>query len=242
MTITKTLLRSTFAALCLAACNGSLGDMTDTSDDTNQTGNASNDSGDLAPCSSANPCPSGQFCFNGICAIGCTNNGDCAEDQYCATDTDMLCHNKEVTTCPETPCADGQVCVQGLCSTPPSTGCDLFAPQDGCESNELCIPVSEEEGKCYSFPACGEGDTCPIGTEGAVCNVDLIREKDKICLPGMCTDDKHCPAEWKCVKLEAKGVVGACSNGSFGDPCWENTDCNSGSCFLPFPGESGTCM
>jgi len=248
MTTTTTLkLRSIFAALCLAACNASLGDGTDTSDETDgnatAASNSNGDSGDeWQPCSAANACPDGQFCFNGICAIGCQSDGDCADNQYCATDDDMLCHNKEVTICPEVPCAEGQVCVNGFCSTPPpSTECSTEMLPDGCESNALCVEAEEGAPKCYTFPYCSEDGTCPVGTQGAVCNNDLI-DKDKICLIGLCTEVANCPADWSCVKFETNGVIGFCSNGGVGSPCTGNEECVSGTCSLPFPGVPGFCM
>jgi hypothetical protein len=255
MTIIPFKLRSAFAALCLVACSPSLGDMTDTSDETGSTGGASNSNsgasdstpttsggGVPGPCGAGNECPDGQFCWNGICALGCNSDGDCADDQYCATDTDRLCHNKEVTTCPDVPCADTQVCVNGFCSTPPPpTECMPALVNDGCESNAVCLQVSEEKAECYTFPYCSQDGTCPTGTEGAVCNNDLLTDKDKICLIGLCTDASHCPAEWNCIKFEPNGVVGACSSGGPFDPCNANEDCASNQCDFPFPGESGWC-
>ncbi|MCY0993757.1 hypothetical protein OV203_41855 [Nannocystis sp. ILAH1] len=255
-TTTTLKLRSLFAALCLAACNASLGDGTDSSDETdgastastNPSGTPTDPSGDPsgdpnAPCSAANACPDGQFCWNGICAIGCTSDGDCAENQFCATDTDMLCHNKEVTTCPEVPCAEGQVCKSGFCSTPPPpTQCTPSPVDDGCESNAVCFQESEDKASCYTLPYCSQDDTCPTGTEGAVCNNGLLPDKDKICLIGLCTEVANCPADWKCVKDQPNAVVGYCSDGGTFAPCSTNEDCASNVCDLPFPGQSGFCQ
>ncbi|WAS92127.1 hypothetical protein [Nannocystis punicea] len=253
MKLTTTLtIRSLFAAVCLAACSPSLGDMTDGSDDTgadptgasNPTGTPTTTDGDVpGPCSSSNPCPDGQFCWNGLCALGCNSNEDCADDQFCATDTDRLCHNKEVTTCPDVPCEEGQVCVNGFCSTPPpDTQCTPSLTDDGCESNAVCLYSSEEEAKCYTLPYCAQDDTCPVGPEGAVCNTDILTAKDKICLIGLCTEASHCPADWKCVKDQPNAVIGYCSDGGPFAPCSSNEDCFSNVCNLPFPGEAGLCQ
>ncbi|MDC0717009.1 hypothetical protein POL25_08905 [Nannocystis sp. bb15-2] len=255
MTITTTLkLRSIFAALCLAACNASLGDGTDTADETdsaasqgdptgNPSGNPTDGGGEPGPCSSSNPCPDGQFCWNGICAIGCTSNGDCAEDQFCATDTDMLCHNKEVTTCPEVPCEEGQVCKSGFCSTPPPpTQCTPSPVDDGCESNAVCFQETEDKASCYTLPYCSQDGTCPTGTEGAVCNNGLLPDKDKICLIGVCTEASNCPTDWKCIKDQPNAVVGYCSDGGTFAPCNSNADCLSNACDQPFPGQAGFCQ
>lgn len=234
-------------AVLAAGCSQSLGDATDADDtgpsnatDVDPTGGG----GEWQPCSAANACPDGQFCFNGLCALGCNSNGDCADDQYCATDGDRLCHNKEVSTCPDTPCAEGQVCVNGLCSTPaPQTSCQPDpAGQDGCDSNAVCIedPAKPGATKCYTFPYCGEDGTCPVGTIGAVCNAGIIPNKDEICLTSLCQTAEHCPAAWKCVAFDG-APVGYCSSGTAGEFCNTGADCVSGTCDEPEPGFGGVC-
>lgn len=234
----------------LAACQPSIGSATtdaetDAATDADPTSTPTGGSEDeFKPCTAKNPCPSGQFCFNGLCALGCTNNGDCAADQYCGTDTDLLCHNKTVDTCPTVPCPDGQQCVNGFCSAaePPTTACQQMPNgEDGCAKNALCISETEDasDNKCYTFPACGEDDTCPPGVIGAVCNVDLIPSKDRICLVGACSDAGDCPSGYTCFKFG--GPVGVCNSGEFGDLCNLPADCKSGTCNIDFPGEPGYC-
>jgi hypothetical protein len=244
---TTTTIRSTLIALCLGlfACNPSIGETsaggTETDGGTGNNPTSGGSEGEWQPCNAGNPCPDGQFCFNGICALGCNSDGDCANDQYCATEGDRLCHNKEVTTCPEVACAEGQVCVNGFCSTPPpATQCEPFAPEDGCEKNALCLEVEEGMAKCYSFPYCPADGVCPVGLQGAVCNNDLIPGKDKICLVSACLDVSHCPSEFKCVMFEGD-PLGYCSSGAFGEPCNGPGDCNSNVCDMPFPGFPGFC-
>ncbi len=196
-------------------------------------------------CSASNPCPSGQFCWNGLCAIGCNSNSDCAEDQYCDTEFDRLCHNKTVATCPDTPCAEGQVCQNGLCSTPPaSTSCTPRVDgNDGCDEYSLCIEgESEGDTACYSFPACDAQGSCPVGTIGAVCNNDIVPNKARMCLSGLCQAPGHCPSSWSCVK-QTTDVVGVCSDGQFGSLCLGNQDCQAGlSCVQGLPGSFGICQ
>lgn len=243
---TTTMIRSTLAALCLGlfACNPSLGETTAGGSETGgETGEnpTSGGSNEWQPCSAGNPCPDGQFCFNGVCALGCNSDGDCAEDQYCATEGDRLCHNKEVSTCPDVPCAEGQVCVNGFCSTPPpATQCEPFAPEDGCEKNALCLEVEEGQPKCYTFPYCPADGDCPVGLQGAVCNDELIPGKDKICLVSACLDGSHCPAEFMCVMFEGS-ALGYCSSGATGEPCNDGSECKSGTCNVPVPGLPGFC-
>lgn len=233
--------RHALAALCLVACNGSFGDMTDGSEETSATNPTAGE--EWMPCSAANACPDGQFCFNGLCALGCQSDGDCADNQYCGTEDDKLCHNKEVSTCPDVACAEGQMCVDGFCSTPPSDEvCMEGAPVDGCEANALCFEADESGAKCYTFPYCAQDGTCPVGTQGAVCNDGIIPEKDKICLVGLCTAAEHCPAEWFCVEFEANSVLGYCSNGGVGSVCSSAAECLSGNCQMAFPGLPGVCL
>ena len=77
--------------LALAACGG-----IDNTVHNDQNQNNGYDA--TKPCGSANKCPAGEFCFNGLCAEGCNSNGDCAQDQYCDTSW-MRCTNKVVATC-----------------------------------------------------------------------------------------------------------------------------------------------
>lgn len=201
-------------------------------------------------CSASSPCPSGQFCFNGICAVGCQSSGDCASDQYCDTEFDRLCHNKVVQTCHTQPdvCLASQVCVGGLCSTPaPATQCDpeqVVTGSDGCEKNAVCFAADDEQSapKCQSFPACAEDKTCPAGLMGAVCNDGLIPNKGHICLTGLCKAADNCPANWRCVKMTANAPVGFCSDGGMGSPCSSAGECTSGNCMQAMPGTPGVCM
>ncbi len=253
----KTYLARSLATLALllsaTACNPSLGSLTDTEDDTGDASDATssastptsgNDDGGFTPCSGANPCPDGLFCFNGLCAIGCQSNEDCGDDQYCDTEGDRLCHNKTVTTCPEVACAAGQECVNGFCSAGASDTQCMQMPngEDGCAMDSLCIaePDQQDSYKCYQFPACPEDGDCPVGSQGAVCNDGIIPSKSRICLIGECLAVQDCPSDWKCVTFQGE-MVGLCSSGAFGYPCNGDSDCASSSCNTPFPGQPGFC-
>lgn len=201
-------------------------------------------------CSSSRPCPSGQFCFNGLCALGCQSNGDCRSDQYCDTEGDRLCHNVTVPTCAVAgDCAEQQICTAGFCSTPPpQTQCDpdqVPSGNDGCDSRSVCFDEGSSSmpaPKCHTFPACAADKTCPTGTSGAVCNDGLIPNKDKICLIGLCRVVDHCPADWACVRGVSTDVLGLCSPKTSGSPCSSAADCLSGSCYQPVPGFLGFCQ
>ncbi len=230
-----------FTSSTLAACDATIaGDGDDDVGEDDSKGD-SGDDGQWSPCSDADPCPDSQFCFNGLCALGCTNNGDCADDQYCDTDS-MLCQNQEVPTCDSADdCLGDQICVNDYCTTPPTdTSCDYTnVVEDGCASDAVCFPDADSEsGACYTMPACAEDGSCPTGTTGAVCNDDYLPAKDKICLLGACESVSDCPSDWNCVRLMENAVLGSCGDGGFGSPCAGPEDCISGTC-TPLPGLTG---
>lgn len=206
--------------------------------------------GSSALCSASNKCPAGQFCFNGLCAMGCNSNGDCAADQYCDT-ADLgppyFCKNKTVTSCPSTPCASNQQCINSVCSAKPdpSASCTPRPDfNDGCDKYSVCDDPDDdgpEPTTCYSFPACPETGACPVGMTGAVCNDGYIPNKGRFCMIGACKDASHCPSDWKCVKTSQNAVLGACSSGQPFSPCASNDDCVSGNCFTQ-PGFIGMCQ
>jgi hypothetical protein len=141
------------------------------------------------------------------------------------------------------------VCIEGLCSTPPpTTQCDpdqVSSGNDGCDSHAVCIDPAETDAKdprCYTFPACAEDKTCPIGLQGAVCNDGLIPNKAHICLTGLCRSEANCPSSWVCVKFTATDVLGICSNRGTGEPCTSASQCLSGNCSIIAPGFPGICL
>lgn len=202
-------------------------------------------------CSTANPCPAGQFCFNGFCAPGCMTDADCADNQYCDTlmqHSAHMCVNKEVPTCAsDGDCASNQTCMQGLCSavsvqqqcTPRPDG------QDGCDVYSICLDmgeVDEEVNSCVSFPPCPQDGQCPVGQVGSVCNEQDIPGKERICLTSLCKDAGNCPAAFQCL-VPGGGSLGMCSDGSFGMPCLLADDCQSGlTCMGAMAGVPGFCI
>lgn len=205
-------------------------------------------------CSNSNPCPSGQFCFNGLCAIGCQSDANCAADQYCDLQDRgtpvSYCKKKTVDGCSsDSQCASNQQCVEGLCSLrpPPSPpSCTANAPDfnDGCDSYAVCLDPDEsgsQQPYCASFPPCPQNGVCPVGLSGAVCNDGYLPNKGRFCMQGSCRDNSNCPSQWSCVKPFANAVLGFCSPGSFGFPCTENAQCVSRQC-MAAPGMLGVCM
>ncbi len=208
-----------------------------------------------ALCSATNKCPSGMFCFNGLCAIGCTSNNDCAADQYCDTKTVgpiAYCQNKVVKTCAANgDCAASQLCLNGLCSMKPpevKPACQLtYDANDGCGEYSLCHdPVedndTEQDAYCASFSPCPESGVCPVGEVGSVCNEGYLSGKGRFCLSGACRTDANCPTSWSCVGPMFGAPLGFCSMGTQGMPCMENKDCRSNTCMQPMPGMLGACQ
>jgi hypothetical protein len=202
-------------------------------------------------CSRQNPCPAGQFCFNGLCAPGCMADQDCAANQYCDTLMQVsahMCVNREVPTCSaNADCASNQTCVMGLCSaqSEPKECTQRPDGQDGCDAYSICLDVGEgeqEENACVSFPPCPADGACPVGQIGSVCNDGDIPGKARICLTSLCKSGANCPAAFQCLMFGG-GTLGMCSDGSFGMPCLQATDCAQGlTCLGAMAGVPGFCM
>lgn len=203
-------------------------------------------------CSTQEPCPKGQWCFNGFCAPGCMTDNDCASNQYCDTRMEQsahMCVNKEVSGCTDdNQCAENQTCVMGLCSASAEKKQCTPRPdaQDGCDTYSVCLDVSDlesekEEFSCVTFPPCPQDGVCPVGQVGSVCNDGDIPGKAAICLTGLCKSVTNCPGNFKCILLTA--TLGMCSNGGMGMPCKASPDCMDGlACTGAMPGIPGFCM
>ena len=196
-------------------------------------------------CNANNRCPDGQFCFNGICAPGCTSNKDCGDSMYCDTEDigpPYYCKNKSVPTCTaDSQCAQSQVCLKGLCSLKPPEAKAACEPdragsaEDGCDKYSICNDPNEEnntkqDAYCASFPPCPQSGVCPTGQFGAVCNDGYLTGKARFCMEGLCRDNSNCPSSWNCVKPYTNAVLGFCSSGAPGMPCTDNAQCASNSC------------
>lgn len=236
------------ALLAFAGCSGATSSNGGSSDGgTSEGGTSSLKS--TSPSTCPNGCPDGQYCLNGACVIGCNSDKDCADDQYCATDTTRLCHNKDVPTCTrDEDCEQNQVCTHGLCSAEPETESnDECQPspdgKDGCGKYAVCVE-RQSGNKCYTLPPCGADGTCPTGQAGAVCNEGYIPNKAEICLVGLCKGDEHCPSNWSCSKGTSSQTLGFCTatgGGQIGSMCQKDSDCNSGNCKKPSGSTHGIC-
>ncbi|MBJ6760228.1 hypothetical protein JGU66_05600 [Myxococcaceae bacterium JPH2] len=246
----KHMVVSLFLALAVVGC-GDSSDGGDKGGGGDKDNNAQHGGG---LCSASNACPSGQFCFNGLCAIGCQSNANCAADQYCDTSDGggvSYCKNKVVPTCTsDSQCQSNQFCMEGLCSlkppeAPASCTVDTNTFNDGCDKYSVCTDPDDEGSKkpyCASFPACPADGVCPTGLAGSVCNDGFIPAKGRFCMPGVCKTDANCPSKWSCVKFVANQVLGMCSMGSTGFPCMNNDQCLSKQCMQGMPNMPGVCM
>lgn len=207
--------------------------------------------GEAVLCSKQNPCPVGQFCINGACAIGCLSNGDCAADQYCDTEWSSACQNKSIPACPETPCASNQRCINSMCSTvpdEPQSCTPALGASDGCDEASICFDLAAvdyaHDYQCVAFPPCPEDGVCPVGVQGSACNDGYLPTKGRICLTGLCAGADNCPAGAACIKQGAS-PLGMCSDGTLGTSCLTDQDCDAASglgCAVAMAGTMGTCL
>ncbi len=206
-------------------------------------------------------CPSGEFCFDGLCAVGCMSDSNCASNQYCDTEWTHLCQDKTVASCSaNSDCQSGQLCVEGLCSAtltqqppqPCNPNANLASGQsDGCDSTSVCLQQKDSSGNpvgapyCQSFPACGapgSNPECPVGQYGSLCNDGYLPAKGRFCMPGTCKTAVDCPSSWGCVMYPSGPGLGACSNGSFGSVCDSTHPCESGLTCYTEMGSFGQCI
>ena len=190
-------------------------------------------------CGTDNPCPAGQFCWNGLCALGCMSDQDCADNQYCDTRVDLpnnqfgthMCVNKEVAGCStDADCEETQTCMNGTCGVASEDHecTPRFDGPDGCDEFSICIDHGDEveDFRCFSFSPCPQDGNCPVGLYGAVCNDGYFPEKAPICLTTGCITEENCPSSFKCIIPQ--GTLGVCSDGSAGALCMAHEDCDSG--------------
>ena len=165
--------------------------------------------------------------------IHCENDGDCLSGRVCVAGECQDSRDEQpslVPTCPDTPCTGTDSCYWGFCGTATATACDAYALDDGCPSNALCYSSDPDTTFCLTLPACNSQVECPIGPQGAVCNLGDWPGKNGICLPGYCKDATDCPTDWRCVRLTGSDPLGLCGSGDPMSPCATGADCHSGNC------------
>jgi hypothetical protein len=149
-------------------------------------------------------------------------------------------------------CAAGQVCAAGYCVPRPADtpcGTNPFDPDDGCGPDAICLPNVIVDGvlvgdrRCYAFGPC-PAEGCPIGTQGAACNVETGAEtwwpdKNAICIATLCRAATDCPSGQRCIP-DSRMRLSYCSDGSAGAVCRDAADCTSGTCMAL--GGLGNCL
>jgi hypothetical protein len=193
-----------------------------------------------APCATAADCPSDQQCFNGLCAMKCSGDGQCPAGQYCDPGWNQ-CHPSVVMTCAAGGCATSQTCLFGLCTAkdqPPET-CDITGT-DTCGTARICAATGGSNDSCVSLPPCAPDGSCPKGTRGAVCNESIVGDKGRLCLIGYCLTANDCLTGWYCTH-PGGSTLGLCGNGTPGEPCSSASECDNGTCHILFPGVPGQC-
>jgi hypothetical protein len=189
-----------------------------------------------------NSCGSGSRCQNGICARTCSSSAACDPGQYClGAAPDDVCAAVQPSGCQvDEQCPWPQLCIYGLCAAPelradggreqcisPADG----GVDDGCARDAFCLG-SLQGNVCLGAPACGQDGKCPPGSFGALCNNgtnpdggQILPGKGRICLFGACITNNECPTRARCFRSQPGSVIGTCTYGLTGDPCFSNADC-----------------
>ncbi len=162
-------------------------------------------------CVHATDCDPDEHCQEGACVETCNLHTDCPQDESC----DMLFEHSthacyHARTCAiKSNCAEPMQCVSGLCVDFIKTNCFDYegCGYDDCGSDQLCMYTQGDiVPSCYRLPVCEEDGACPIGRKGSMCNLVDLAEKDRVCLPGRCKTDLHCPKDRSCVISTGKEI------------------------------------
>ena len=195
------------------------------------------------------------YCSNDICQDGasgdfCDETADCLEaDDICRGDPGRCLNRVEPEECAgdnECPAADGLYCAsnEGVCRDGSSGDqCDLTADcdvlEDTCKGTPLICDTRVLGDPCVSDDAECPGDIycanllCQDGTTGQFCDLtadcdednDICKGSPAICQdrvePDACAGDNECPDGLYCASNDGK-----CRDGSHGDPCDLEADCD----------------
>lgn len=133
-------------------------------------------------CEGNDDCPSNQVCKNDQCVAGCSNHGECADDEYCSAESTCATGCRDSMGCPS-----GQLCTDGACA------CDATS----CPADKVCLPT----GNCGDATDCSQIDCgdqfCDPTTLSCFdgCTADSCAAHE-ICNPnsGRC-EVNNCPGE-----------------------------------------------
>ena len=194
-------------------------------------------------------CPAGTDCVNSICTQTCSDGGACGAGAYCTAAADpqaaeAVCAPITTIACRTLfDCPSPQRCFHGVCASiePRADGTKRFCltgqADDKCGSDAICSQLTDPNNgqlisDCLGLPACSQNGACPPGDLGSVCNDgrqldggQLFSGKQRLCLPGFCTQDTDCPAQLHCFSPNRSDALGTCNNGRAGSPCFTGGDC-----------------
>lgn len=177
--------------------------------------------------------------YPGTGATGCSNDNDCGANETCGGGTCIPTTQGEGgvgDSCSQEMCADDLICVQGntggpFCTRLCSGGdCPSGWACIGVNSNRgtvnLCLPSAEGGGDASFGERCDSGPECASGL--------CVTDGQRAFCTELCMDNDGCPGEATCVSIPNGG--GACvpsggvSSGRFGDPCDNESQCESELC------------
>ncbi len=178
------------------------------------------DADDCAEWGAPAPCPAGEICSNGACAVNCSN--ECAAGSVqCAGNGFQSCGDHDDDACLEwsgiVGCQDGTSCSGGVCTRFCANECEGQATRCGPGGLQNCGQFDGDDCLEWSPGApCPEGGVCDAGACAQVCNDE--------CMAGVLDCDGASVIE--CGNFDADG----CSEWSLGIPCADGEVCNGGAC------------
>jgi hypothetical protein len=166
-------------------------------------------------CGLTTPCPSGLYCFAGVCTADCSAALPCPSGQTCASDGTCVGGGNDAGVCTgaasppgcgnpcslSMPCSGGTYCLGGSCTADcsPTVAC---ANGGTCSADGHCIggTTTPDSGVCSIFGApTGCGDSCSATTScgsGLYCTGNVCTADCSPAIPcangGTCSSDGHC--------------------------------------------------
>lgn len=151
--------------------------------------------------------------------------------------------------CTTTGCPSGQECVDGSCRTVTGDGtvCSPCSSGSDCGgSSDLCLRYPDGAGycgkACSSSADCGSSEECVGISGGSNQCVRMNSSGSPDCSsapPPGCSTDSDCESTHRCNTSTGECELRATDRGELGEPCTQDSECNSGTCF--FTPSGGVC-
>ncbi|MBU1433171.1 hypothetical protein KKF91_21755, partial [Myxococcota bacterium] len=178
--------------------------------------------------SDAAPCPAGESCSNGACAVTCQD--ECVDGRVrCADGGVQGCGDFDADPCLEwgvpSACPQGLVCDAGACVATCSDECAAGSARCQGEGVATCGDFDADDCLEWSTSApCAAGEICADGACAAVCTPECNAGAARCAAGGVqsCGDLAICP-RWGAL-IGERFVVGETQ------PCAEGTSCSNGAC------------